>query len=279
MLKLSLAVLGGCLLLLTLALSLARQAEPQPAMRVYLRKDGHIYRVWRDRQSGWRKLTERIGQTETYRSLTWSPDGRWILFIDYSLYRMGVQGGPIHQLTDSFDGAPDWSPDGGQIVFQKFGQTGDFDLAVVAADEINALPRLLYASPASEFAPVWSPDGAQVAFVSTQYGNPDIFRYEIATRQLTRLTDYPRAETFPRWSSDGQWVIYETANGLLEQVSLDGQEHRVIGPSTPAAYLYDRSLSPIIEFPWRWILLTTGAIFCLTSAHFVAYLTHRLRFV
>lgn len=244
-------------LLLTLFLWLARQPDPRPAMRVYLRKDGHIYRVWRDRQTGWRRLTTHVGQTETYRSLTWSPDGRWIAFIDYSLYRIGVQGGESKALTNSFDGAPDWSPDGTKIVYQQFTQAGDFDLAYIEVlpDEATRRgePQLLYGSSASEFAPRWSPNGGEIAFLSTQYGSPDVFRYVIATQQLYRLTDYPRAEAFPRWSEDGQWVIYETATGQVEQVSLDGTERH----SLPVAPVLDRSLSPVVDLPFRvgWVLL------------------------
>lgn len=57
----------------------------------------------------------------------------------------------------------------------------------------------------------WSPDGKQLAFAGALVGpSSDLYRYQVATQTLTRLTDGPEQLTAIRWSPDGQWIWHSS---------------------------------------------------------------------
>ncbi|MDA3906899.1 MAG: S41 family peptidase [Bacteroidales bacterium] len=93
------------------------------------------------------------------------------------------------------------SPDAAQIVFAYQG-----DLFLVSSDGGTAQPLLL--SEAYESNPVWSNDGKKLAYTSDLYGNFDIFIFDFATRESSRIT-YHSAKQVPwTFSPDDQFVIF-----------------------------------------------------------------------
>ncbi|MGB8647158.1 MAG: hypothetical protein WCF84_18115 [Anaerolineae bacterium] len=59
-------------------------------------------------------------------------------------------------------------------------------------------------------APALSPDGKQVAFQSRRDGNWEIYRLQLASGQMTRLTNQPAYDGAPSWSPDGARIAYES---------------------------------------------------------------------
>jgi len=58
-------------------------------------------------------------------------------------------------------------------------------------------------------APAWSPDGHRLALtLSGSSGNLDIFVLDLATQNLTRITDDPSIDTEPAWSPDGLNIYF-----------------------------------------------------------------------
>jgi hypothetical protein len=57
-------------------------------------------------------------------------------------------------------------------------------------------------------SPDYSPDGKKVVFAALQNGTGDIFVVDLATRQITNLTNDPFADSAPTWSPDGQSIVY-----------------------------------------------------------------------
>ena len=49
-------------------------------------------------------------------------------------------------------------------------------------------------------SPTWSPNARQVAYVSFEGRKPAIFVQNLATRQRTKLTDFPGLNGAPAWS-------------------------------------------------------------------------------
>ena len=57
-------------------------------------------------------------------------------------------------------------------------------------------------------SPSWSPDGERMALTLSRDGNPEIYVIDIATRELTRVTNHPAIDTEPRWTADGKALIF-----------------------------------------------------------------------
>jgi dipeptidyl aminopeptidase/acylaminoacyl peptidase len=61
-----------------------------------------------------------------------------------------------------------------------------------------------------DITPAPSPDGTKIAFASNRLGHWDLFLMDLASGELTRLTDTPEYEGAPTWSPDGTFLAYET---------------------------------------------------------------------
>jgi Tol biopolymer transport system component len=62
-----------------------------------------------------------------------------------------------------------------------------------------------------------SPDGTHVTFVSTASGQSDIWIQHVDGSDLRQLTDDEAADSWPIWSPDGQWVVYQTFRGTRRE--------------------------------------------------------------
>ena len=75
-------------------------------------------------------------------------------------------------------------------------------------------PRVLTPGAYDEHSLAWSPDGHRIAFVSDRSPDPDnaytndLWTVDVATGQITRLTDTPSAEFSPVWSPDGKQIAF-----------------------------------------------------------------------
>ena len=156
-----------------------------------------------------------------------SPDGKWIAFTgqyagNRDVYVIPSAGGEARRLTfhsDSIADAPlragpdnmvvTWTPDSSGILFlsRRDGWTARFGrlfTVPVAGGPAEALP-LDRAGLAS-----FSPDGKQIAYnrifrnfrTWKRYEGglgQDIFTYDLTSKALTRVTDWPGTETSPMW--------------------------------------------------------------------------------
>jgi hypothetical protein len=134
----------------------------------------------------------------------WSPDGRYIAFSGLAggisnLYLHDLETGETQQLTTGRNAAiqPSWSPDGSTLVFATdMGPATDFTqltfgpmrLATytIATRQIQLIPIAL--GDGKAINPHYSPDGASIYFVSDVDGVSDLYRYQLATGGLFRVT-------------------------------------------------------------------------------------------
>jgi TolB protein len=102
-------------------------------------------------------------------SPAWSPDGQWLSYVSFESKR--------------------------SVVYVQLVRTGD--------------RRQVSARAGVNGAPAWSPDGKKLALtLGGSNGNPDIYVLDLATQNLTRVTDDPAIDTEPAWAPDGRSVYF-----------------------------------------------------------------------
>jgi Tol biopolymer transport system component/DNA-binding winged helix-turn-helix (wHTH) protein len=128
----------------------------------------------------------------------------------------------IELIASTFwDHGPDYSPDGGKIVFASARSGGD---GIWVCDSDGSKPRLLIdRGPYVSGTPRWSPDGRWIAFDSRfndpdTAGNPDIYIISADGSQPRRLTTDPAEDIVPSWSRDGRWIYFSSMRSGTQQI-------------------------------------------------------------
>jgi Tol biopolymer transport system component len=176
----------------------------------------------------------------------WTPDGKGIVYAStrYAIPSTSdicirdLAGGEPVCLTpaDEFnDNLPDVSPDGTQIVWQRYDANLNGDLWIMNADGTNQ--RLLLDYSVHDGAPQWSPDGRFILFQSFRYGLTSQFILELATGSIRPVLGDSLAPVFIQsaaWWPDGQSVIVEVLNpnNRFARVDLATGEARFINDDT-----------------------------------------------
>lgn len=158
------------------------------------------------------KTTLQIDLKFRISELSWSPDGKRILFESmdtHEIYVVDADGSNLTQLTDdpAYDFSPVWSPDGRQISFNS-NRSGNFQIYLMEADGSNVI--CVTNDSFNSFFPTWSPDGSRIAFESDRDGNPEIYSMDIDGSHVTRLTNDPASDSLPMYSPDGKFILFRS---------------------------------------------------------------------
>ncbi len=122
----------------------------------------------------------------------------------------------------------DWSKDGKNIAFSS-NRDGNWQNYRIHAD--GSMPVNISQSKSNDFAPSWSDDDSHLVFHSdrasgraSQRGSRKIFLMNSDGSGVSQLTrDDNSNDYFPRWSSDGDRVVYDSriSGGKMEIFSIN----------------------------------------------------------
>lgn len=106
---------------------------------------------------------------------------------------------------------PAWSPDQDRIVYNGVNEQGNEPgLWLMNGDGSN---RQRLTDNGNDIRPVWAPDGLSVIFMSQRDGDWEVYRLDLLTAQLLKLTDDPAQDGLPTVSPDGRWVAFASDRG------------------------------------------------------------------
>ena len=211
-----------------------------------------VWDVYADEQLGavsfktpadnWRRAAHKVADF-VYKSLT-GEDGYFdtrIVFVHETgpkdrrvkrLMIMDQDGANPAPLTDGLNYqvlTPRFSPTQQQITYMALfdnrpGQVYLFNIETGEQEPLGTFRGMT-------FAPRFSPDGTQVMLSMERGGNSDIFKMQLSTRQLTRLTDDPAIDVSPTMSPDGRRIAFTSDRGGAAQIyvmSADGSGQKRI---------------------------------------------------
>jgi TolB protein len=179
----------------------------------------------------------------------WSPDGRFLavaLSKDglTQIYRIPAAGGEPERLSESagIDTQPAFSPDGQWIAFTSDRGGSPQIYRIPAAG--GAAQRMTFEGTYN-VGPRFSPDGKTIAYVQRDGGRFRIATLELATGQITVLTDGTLDDS-PSFAPNGKIILYEAqaaGRGQLAAVSGDGRVRQRLTSS--AGDVQDPSWGPM----------------------------------
>src|SRR5215469_3256049 len=152
-----------------------------------------------------------------YWGLTWTPDGRQIVFADASwpvstgwLWKISTHGGEPERLQFGQEGVEP-SIRGSRLVYVR--ETANLN---IWRRKLNSLlsaspPDRLISSTKMESGPQFSPDGSKIAFESTRSGAYEVWMCRSDGSDLAQLTHFNSLTGTPRWSPDGQYIAFDSA--------------------------------------------------------------------
>ncbi len=175
-------------------------------------------KIWSMHASGKnaKQLTKSEGADADPR---FSPDGKCILYTTLrggfpEVWQMNRDGSAPKSVTKGSQAS--WAPDGKSIVFINDNQTFVRDLD--AGKERLLTPKTWERCG----VPAFSPDGKRLAVASRHTGDIRIFLLSLDGKEPTQLKTEEACCT-PAWSKDGKKILYQTVNGHIHEVGIDGK--------------------------------------------------------
>lgn len=107
--------------------------------------------------------------------------------------------------------APAWAPTGSEMAYAYAhcsSACGRIIQEIWLADLTQREARQATLTNAHCLKPSWSPDGATILFAADIQDNFDIWRLDLRTKALTRLTDYPGLDESPAYGPDGDHFAF-----------------------------------------------------------------------
>ncbi len=185
-------------------------------------------------------LMLRFTQYAEDSSPSWNPQGSRVAFASnregdrrWRIYLVWAEndGGTD---TLGFGEAPSWHPTADLIAFRGCDESGNnCGLWTMSSSGTNRAP--LTTVP-DDNRPSWSPDGSFIVFMSSgRDGNYEIYRMEVGSGQVTRVTNNPGLDVLPVVSPDGAWIAYASnrdGGWKIWAMPSDGGLEHIVAPLT-----------------------------------------------
>ena len=97
---------------------------------------------------------------------------------------------------------------------------------ICIADYDGANERRLTKNGSINLSPAFSPDGKEIYFTSYVEGDPKLFKVNIASLRISKVTDFPGLAAAPAISSDGRklaCVLSKDGNSEIYELDLEGK--------------------------------------------------------
>jgi len=149
--------------------------------------------------------------------------------------------------------SPAWSPDGQWFAYVSFEQ----DISSVWLQNARTAERRRISARAGvNGSPSFSPDGKKIALtLSGSSGNLDIYMLDLASQQLTRVTDDPAIDTEATWSPDGKYLYFMSDRGGAPQIYR--AEARERGPAKRITFNVGQAMRPRLSPDGTQLLMIT----------------------
>jgi len=179
--------------------------------------------------------------------ISWSPDSRKIVIAAKAggldaFHMVDIETGDYETISFKMDGlfTAAWSPDGQSLAFVgNQGKASDIYVLDIYTKAITNVTNDIF----SDSEPTWTNDGKQISFVSDRgahlngemneisdtfkmseydYSQTDIYTIDIATKEISRLTNTEYNEDYPVWANTENKLLYTAdKNGVWNIHVLD----------------------------------------------------------
>lgn len=197
--------------------------------------------------------------------LSWSPDGKKIAISvkagdKDAIFIIDVKSGDKQKITTKFNAITyvNWSPDKSKLAFVgSDSKQSNIYLYNLNTNSIESLTNDMF----SDYNPTWTPDGKSIYFSSDRgkyispemipsdfkmsaykSANRDLYKIDIATKQVTRITDIPDSKQgYAQFSSDGKKMLYVSDESGITNIYLREED----STGAPVTRPITNSLAPL----------------------------------
>ncbi|HKQ04688.1 MAG TPA: amidohydrolase family protein [Blastocatellia bacterium] len=150
----------------------------------------------------------------------WSPDGQFVAYAhqlpsgtDLIVRNLTTGNSTAIYHSESEIGQIAYHPKGGEVFFIV--ERSQYDAHLFRIAPGGEAKQLTHGENWHEWSFALSPDAREVFLDSGHYGGSDLYRIQLDSMQMTRLTRTPVHEHDVAWSRDGKsWAFIQTDNGV-----------------------------------------------------------------
>ena len=210
--------------------------------------------------------------------LAWTADGREIVFASrragrFQLWRLaarptglgGSHGSPVLVEGPGDDARYPTISRTSKLAYQRYNRNFDVQQVEILGPEGSAAHRLgrstrLIASTQLDATPAWSPDGRTIAFVSNRSGTQELWVCDADGSNPLKLTSFGGPSViFPRWSPDGQRLIFGALTGPEGNSESYTISARGGAPQRITVAGHRSMAHPVFSHDGRWIYFIPGS--------------------